>query len=491
MLKPPLGAGLAPNGFATGAGAVLAPNGFAATPPKAGAAALVLPKGFATPLAGAAGAPNAGVELGPPKGLAPALAPKLELPPNGFADGALLAGNALVAALPNNDAPATVGDLLVSNGLIGSGVFGCSSAFDALPKTLGVDFVFTLNPPPKGFALAGLAASLLAPNTNPPLLAAAGALAPNEKPPLAAPLLAGALAPNLNAGALSGLLSLAAPVDVPNAGADAPPKLKPAAAGLADSLLSFASSAFVAVAPKVKAAGLGAASPAFAPPKVNGAVVAGVDAAGASALAPNVNAGAEADNSDLDVDNSGVFSTGFAPKLKGAAGVVDVVAAVDAAPPNVKPPLAGFVVSLVTVDPPNVNAGAGSGAFTGTFSGDLGGAPNVNVGALAGASEAFFSCEDPPKNASSPDSPAGFAGSAGFAGAVTPKENGAAPVDGAGTGAVDPNEKAAPLLAPAAGMPNENAGLSPAAGAGANGDGLAGAAAPAFSSSSIAAWTFF
>ena len=221
---------------------------------------------------------------------------------------------------------------------------------------------------------------------------------------------------------------------------------------------------------------------------MNGAVVAGVDAAGASALEPNVNAGAEADNSDLDVDTSGAFSTGFAPKLKGAAGVVDVVAAVDAAPPNVKPPLAGFVV---TVDPPNVNAGAGSGAFTGTFSGDLGGAPNVNVGALAGASEAFFSCEDPPKNASSPDSPAGFAGSAGFAGAVTPKENGAAPVDGAGTGAVDPNENAAPLLAPAAGMPNENAGLSPAAGAGANGDGLAGAAAPAFSSSSIAAWTFF
>ena len=192
MLKPPLGGGLAPNGLA--AGAVLAPKGFAATPPKAGAAALVLPKGFDPPITGAAGAPNAGVALAPPKGLAPVLAPKLELPPNGLADGAVLAGNALVAAPPNKDAPALVGDLLVSNGLIGSGVFGCSSAFGALPKTLVAGVVFTLNPPPNGFALAGLPASLLAPKTKPPpLLAAtdaAGALAPKEKPPLAAPLLA-------------------------------------------------------------------------------------------------------------------------------------------------------------------------------------------------------------------------------------------------------------------------------------------------------------
>lgn len=288
-------------------------------------------------------------------------------------------------------------------------------------------------------------------------------------------------------------MSLEAPVDVPNAGADAPPKLNPAAAGLAASLFSFLSLAFSAVAPKVNAAGLAAASPAFALPKENGAAGAGVDAGVASTFEPNVNAGAEADNSDLGADTSGAFSAGFAPKLKGAA-VVDVVAAVDAAPPKVNPPLAGFATSVVATDPPKVNAGAGSGALTGTLSGDLGGAPNVNVGATAGASAAL-SCEDPPRKASKPDSPAGFAGSAGFAGAVAPKENGAAPVDAAGAGAVDPNENAAPLLAallaPAAGMPNENAGLSPAAGAGANGEGFAGAAAPAPSSSSIAAWTFF
>jgi len=125
--KPPAGAGLAPNGFGAGtAGAG------AATPPKGLALADAPPNGAAAP-------PNAGVELAPPNGfVTPADAPANGFappPPNGFVDGALLAGGAaklFVDAPPNRELPADAaprGDLLDSNGLIGSGVFGCSSGF--------------------------------------------------------------------------------------------------------------------------------------------------------------------------------------------------------------------------------------------------------------------------------------------------------------------------------------------------------------------------
>ena len=51
----------------------------------------------------------------PPNGLAPADEP----PPNGFAEPE-----------PPKAGAAATGDLLVSKGLMGSGVGGCSSAFD-------------------------------------------------------------------------------------------------------------------------------------------------------------------------------------------------------------------------------------------------------------------------------------------------------------------------------------------------------------------------
>jgi hypothetical protein len=125
--KPPVGAGLAPNGF--GAGTV---GAVAAEPPKGLALADAPPNGAAAP-------PNAGVELALPNGFAtPADAPPNGFappPPNGFVDGALLvrgAAKLVVDVPPNREVPldaAPRGDLLDSNGLIGSGVFGCSSGF--------------------------------------------------------------------------------------------------------------------------------------------------------------------------------------------------------------------------------------------------------------------------------------------------------------------------------------------------------------------------
>ena len=126
-------------------GAVLPPNGFGVAA-GAGAAEPPLPNGL--PVAGAA--PKAGAEDPPevpPKGFAPVLPPKagaelvappkagVELaPPNGFAAGALVVAGApklLAFALPKTPPPlVAVGVLLVSNGLMGSGVFGCSSCLD-------------------------------------------------------------------------------------------------------------------------------------------------------------------------------------------------------------------------------------------------------------------------------------------------------------------------------------------------------------------------
>ena len=111
--------------------------------------------------------------------------------------------------------------------------------------------------------------------------------------------------------------------------------------------------------------------------------------------------------------------------------------------PNVNGALAGFELSGALVSPPKENAGAGSGTFTGTLSGDLGGAPNVNVGAVAGSLAVLASLEDAPKNASKPDSPAGFftsVVSAGFTGAVDPKENAGAEAGAevGAAGAVEP-----------------------------------------------------
>lgn len=135
------GAGLPPNGFgaAAGAGAAEPPplNGLpaAGAAPKTGAEdpPEAPPNGFAPALP-----PKAGVELALPNGLALApdappngLAPP---PPNGFAAGALVAAGApklLAFALPKTPPPlVAVGVLLVSNGLMGSGVFGCSSCLD-------------------------------------------------------------------------------------------------------------------------------------------------------------------------------------------------------------------------------------------------------------------------------------------------------------------------------------------------------------------------
>ena len=151
MENPP-GAALPPNGFGVAAGAGAAepppPNGLpaAGAAPKAGAEdpPEAPPNGFAPALP-----PKAGVELAPPNGLALApdeppkglaLAPDeppnglAPPPPNGFAAGALVAAGApklLAFALPKTPPPlVAVGVLLVSNGLMGSGVFGCSSWLD-------------------------------------------------------------------------------------------------------------------------------------------------------------------------------------------------------------------------------------------------------------------------------------------------------------------------------------------------------------------------
>lgn len=561
--KPPVGAAPALNGLAV-EGAT-PPNGVGAAPPKAGAA-LAPPNGdgaaeplnagpeLAPPNRFAGAAPKAGVELVPPKGVAVAavaapkagaefdapkgLAPAEDPLPNGLADAAIPNAGAPVEAPPNKVAlvaAAPTGDLTESNGLIGSGVFGCSSVLDC-PKTLSLDFgAFTLSPPPNGFDEAG--ALVEAPNVNPPLLAA-GAVAP-PKPD--APLAAAELAPKVK-GALAALASLEAPnVKPPAAGfgassfvvtADAPnvkppaagfgvssfaaaPKLKPPEAGFVASLeppnekppllAGFDGSSFAvvaAVAPKVKPVdtgfgsslaavvealnvsgvlvGLGALSFASrVPPKVNK----GFAASSFAGVAPKVK-GVEAEASVIfvdagakagaDAENFSFFSGSavFAPKENEATGTAEFDSG-----------------------PPNLNAGFGSGSFTGTFSGDFGGTPNVNVGALAGCEAVFVSLDDAPKKARNPESDAGFAASAGFAGAVVPNENGAEAPDAAG--AVEPNEKGAAVALGAAdelavGIPNEKAGLSPvAAGAGANGDGVAAGFGAAFSSSSIAACTFF
>lgn len=487
MLKPPPPSVFEPNGLAAAGGAPAA-KGFA---PKAGVMTLALPKGLAMPADAAGGAPNAGLALALPNGLAIALPPKLEV--KRFAAGALFiagAGKVLAGAEPNSDAPAAeAGDLLVSNGLIGSGVLGCSSGLGALPNTLVVasGLMFTLNPAPNGFAPTGLVISLPPPNTNAPLLGAGVlTLAPNTNPPLAAPLVAGTpAAPNFNAGVLSDLLSLATTVDVPNAGAAAPPKLKPVDVGLGASLAGFVPSTLAVAAPKLNA--LGASSLGLAP-NVNG-----VAAAGVAEIPPKLNAGAAADKLVFGTVTSSAFSAGLPPKVKGVAAGAG--AGVEVKPPKLKAPLAGFAVTVVAaVDPPKLNAGCGSGTLTGTFSGDLGGGLKANVGALVGASAVF----DPPaKKDSKPESPAGFAASAcfaasaGFAGALTPKvKAGAAPTVVAGADAVCANEKPAPLLAPAGGIPNENAGAGtalPAVETGAKGEGFSGFAAAAPSSSSIAA----
>jgi len=148
MENPP-GAVLPPNGFGVAAGAGAAepplPNGLpvAGAAPKAGAEdpPEVPPNGFAPVLPPKAGAelvapPKAGVELAPPNGLAPDEPPNVlaPAPPNGFAAGALVVAGApklLAFALPKTPPPlVAVGVLLVSNGLMGSGVFGCSSCLD-------------------------------------------------------------------------------------------------------------------------------------------------------------------------------------------------------------------------------------------------------------------------------------------------------------------------------------------------------------------------
>ena len=351
--------------------------------------------------------------------------------------------------------------------------------------------MFTVKPPPNGVEAAGVLEA--APNVNPPPLAgAAGAAeAPKVNPPLEAGVVDAP--PNTN-GALAGLASSFTVDDAaPNAGAAVAPKLNPPLAGFG------CSSFFSAEAPPKLNNGFVASPAGFvvscagAAPKVNGLAVSA--AFGSSSFfdaAANEKAGAEADSCVFSFSGSAAFSTGFAPNVNSAGAA----AAAGVAVPNVNGALAGFELSGALVSPPKENAGAGSGAFTGTLSGDLGGAPNVNVGALAGSLAVLASLEDAPKNASKPDSPADFftsVVSAAFTGAVDPNENAGAETVAAG--AVEPkvNPEAAVLGAGAlfaAGIPNEKAGLSPAGADGANGDGAGGLLA-AFSSSSIAACTFF
>jgi hypothetical protein len=275
------------------------------------------------------------------------------------------------------------------------------------------------------------------------------------------------------------------------------------------SSLALLSSSFDVDAPKVKGFGAEDCSPLVA----SSVVVA----------PPNEKAGADADRVDFwsTFGSSAVLISGFCtPKVNGVALAAFPEVSGPEAPKENGAAESGFDDSGA-LEPPNVKAGTGCGALTGTLSGDFGGAPNVNVGALAGRSAVFAALEEAPRNASNPESPpAGFepSASAGFAGAVEPKENvGAAPV---AAGAVDPKEKPA-LPAPCAGslvftgvllgMPNENAGLgsssvllagagipkekglgfvSPLDAADTNGDGAGGLSA-AFSSSSIASCTFF
>lgn len=295
--------------------------------------------------------------------------------------------------------------------------------------------MFTLKPPPNGVEAAIVLEA--APNVKPPPLAGAagGAEAPKVNPPLEAGVVDAP--PNTN-GALTGLASSFTADDAaPNAGAAVAPKLNPPLAGFG------CSSFFSAEAPpklnNASPAGF-VASSAGAAPKVNGLAVSA--AFGSSSFfdpAANEKAGADAESCDFSFSGSAAFSTGFAPNVNSAGAA----AAAGVAVPNVNGALAGFELSGALVSPPKENAGAGSGTFTGTLSGDLGGAPNVNVGAVAGSLAVLASLEDAPKNASKPDSPAGFftsVVSAGFTGAVDPKENAGAEAGAevGAAGAVEP-----------------------------------------------------
>ena len=288
--------------------------------------------------------------------------------------------------------------------------------------------MFTDNPPPKGL-VPGVFEVAAAPNVNPPPLdcgADATEEAPNTKPPVDALVVAGVDdAPNVN-GRLAGFESFSASVvapdeAAPNAGVvAAAPKLNPPLADLGASALASAAGA----APKVKGFGSPCAvlSSSFEvdAPKVKGFGAEDCSplvASSAVAAPPNEKAGADADRVDFWStfgSSAGLLSGFCAANVNGVALAAFPEVSGPEAPKENGAEESGFDFDdSGALEPPNVKAGSGCGALTGTLSGDLGGAPNVNVGALAGRSAVFAALEEAPRNASNPESPpAGFEPSA-------------------------------------------------------------------------------